>query len=536
LGEGCIAVFVVLGALLLSAPVAAHGEGGPAVSWGDNRYGQLGTVYHDYWEEQPVVVEGQANIVAVSGGGNLALLSDGTVSAWGGNAAGQLGDGTRAASWEKGVSHVIVSQLAGVRAVSSSGAHSLALLANHTVKAWGSNQFGQLGNGTGGFEAETHENENLPKQVNNLTEVTAIASGGHTNMALLANHTVKAWGWDEKGQLGVRVPEACRFGVGSGVCPEYECKGEIGWQLCSKVPRFVETVDAKGKRSKLENVVAIDGGYEATYALLKNGHVLAWGANGSGQLGTGAKTKLAEPWVPPSEVIDARTGLPLRGVVAIAAGVNHALALLENGEVVGWGDNEKGELGPKSEAVCGKIPCDMAAKPIPGLTRGGKVTQISAGLKYSLALSGGKVYAIGRDEHGELGNGNTTNSPVPQLVKGVENATSISAGGGHAVAVLAPGTPTPKPLLTLKPGKLSLTISWTFAGVERLECFSFEPKGSEAEPGVTQSECVTLTNRVLQARTVTIKELNEKPLEPHPYMASIATDTKRRVIVATPLP
>ena len=104
----------------LGAPAAARAAG-PAVSWGGNPHGELGTIYRDNQEERPVTVEGQNNIVTVAAGdgANLALLSDGTVSAWGGNVAGQLGDGTREATWEKGVSHVAVRELSGVTAVAT---------------------------------------------------------------------------------------------------------------------------------------------------------------------------------------------------------------------------------------------------------------------------------------------------------------------------------------------------------------------------------------------------------------------------------
>ena len=96
----------------LGAPAAAQATAGPAVSWGGNSHGELGKIYRDDFEASPVTVEGQNNIatVAAGDGANLAILGDGTVSAWGGNVAGQLGDGTREATWEKGTSHVIVKE------------------------------------------------------------------------------------------------------------------------------------------------------------------------------------------------------------------------------------------------------------------------------------------------------------------------------------------------------------------------------------------------------------------------------------------
>jgi alpha-tubulin suppressor-like RCC1 family protein len=531
-----VLIAAVLTYLLALAPAAARASG-PAVSWGENFNGDLGAIYRDYAEERPVPVEGQPNIVSVSAGGgsNLALLSDGTVSAWGGNLSGQLGDGTRAASWEKGVSHVIVRELSGVAAVAAASEHALALLANGTVKAWGNNEFGQLGDGNGGFERETHDDENLPKPVPGLSEVRAISAAYAGDIALLANRTVEAWGLDNRGQLAVDVPERCRFGVGTGVCPEYECMTEMGWQLCSKVPRAVETINASGKHSKLEGVAAIAGGGESAYALLTNGHVMAWGVNGRGQLGIGKKLKFVESWVPPSEVMNARTGLPLSGVVAIAAGFNHVLALLEDGEVVGWGDNQKGALGPASEAICGTMPCDMSANPIVGLS-GLRITSISAGVQYSLALGGGRVYSFGKDEHGELGNGGTSNSPYPQPIKGLEHVSAISAGRAHAAALLMSGTETPRPLVTLVPGKATLALSWAMPGMETVACGTFEPRG--AEPGIDtiKAEPLALSAAALETRTLTIAQLAGKPLEARPYLIHMTAAAKKRVVVGTPLP
>jgi alpha-tubulin suppressor-like RCC1 family protein len=526
--------------VLMAAPAAARAAAGPAVSWGENRHGELGAIYRDDMEERPVSVEAQTNVAALAAGGgsNLALLGDGTVTSWGGNASGQLGDGTRAATWEKGVSHVVVGELSNVAAVAASGTHSLALLGDGSAKTWGNNQFGQLGNGGGGFERETHEYQNAPRTVNGLSGGIAIAAGSGTNFVVLADHTVKAWGWDRWGQLGIAVPAGCAAGVGSGLCPGYECKGELGWQLCSKVPQSVEITNREGRRVALGGATAVAAGAESAYALLQNGHVVAWGANSKGQLGIGPNaTAFREANVPPTEVVNARTGAPLSGVLAISAGYNHALALLESGEVVGWGNNEKGALGPASESKCGPTPCDKSATVIPGLGQG-RATAVSAGVQYSLALSAGKVYAVGKDEHGELGDGRTVNAAVARAVPGLEHVTSISAGETHAAALLASGSTTPPPAVTLAPGRGSLGLGWALGGSEQVVIGGFE--GSEPLPqfGKVQPGRINFTKPMIVAGALTIKELNGKPLETRPYelRVKVTGSTKKRVLVGTPLP
>src|SRR5207237_7357681 len=93
----------------------------------------------------PVQVTSLTGVVAIASGDSyaLALKSDGTVRTWGSNGYGQLGNGTDTGS----TTPVIVSNLAGVVAVAAEGEnHSLALKSDGTVRAWGSNSYGQLGN------------------------------------------------------------------------------------------------------------------------------------------------------------------------------------------------------------------------------------------------------------------------------------------------------------------------------------------------------------------------------------------------------
>jgi alpha-tubulin suppressor-like RCC1 family protein len=121
-------------------------------------------------------------VTAISGGGtlSLALKNDGTVMSWGGNDAGQLGNGTTGGSSNVPVA---VSGLKGVKAISAGGQfgaadHSLALKTDGTVMSWGANGSGQLGNGD-----NTFTNSNVPVRVVNLSGVTTIAAGGHHSLA-----------------------------------------------------------------------------------------------------------------------------------------------------------------------------------------------------------------------------------------------------------------------------------------------------------------------------------------------------------------
>lgn len=188
-----------------------------------------------------------SSTAAISAGGNhsLALQRDGSVLAWGYNASGQLGNGTRA----DGPIPVRVGSLTGVVAVSAGYAHSLALKGDGTVWAWGSNSEGQLGDGT----AVTRST--VPVQVAGLSGVIAIAGGGYYSMALKGDGTVWTWGNNYFGELG------------------------NGTTTYSPIP-----VPVNG----LTGVTVIAGGGYHALALKGDGTVWAWGDNSGGQLGTGA--------------------------------------------------------------------------------------------------------------------------------------------------------------------------------------------------------------------------------------------------------
>jgi alpha-tubulin suppressor-like RCC1 family protein len=480
----CSCLPLVVVAVLASSAARAQAEGGAAAAWGENWHGQLGAFFRSTREESPIPVEDLTNITSVAAADsfNLALLSDGTVASWGGNVYGQLGDNGYKANWELGKSHVQVSGLSGVKAIAAANTHALALMSDGTVRAWGSNQSGQLGDGRGGFEAATGQNQRVPKTVEGLTHVVAIASGGPSNYALLENGTVMAWGNNANGQLGVAWPEKCQKRNIPG-CAQYECPTEVGNELCSPTPAPVVTAT----KQPLSEVVAISAGGQATYALLRDGEVVSWGSNLKGELGqAGVETGPHATFRAPRRVMRSSTRA-LTGVAEISAGHDHALARLTSGEVVGWGDDADGELGqigPAAEAICQvhhpELHCVKTAQPIQLPV--GHVQAIAAGQRYSVALIEHEVYAWGQNERGQLGNGGTSASRVPSAVAGLGPASSVSAATSHVVALLASGVPPPPPPLTLTPSAGALDLTWSSEDADRIVDRVFErPAASEAE-------------------------------------------------------
>jgi alpha-tubulin suppressor-like RCC1 family protein len=430
-----IAALVLLCGALLCAPAWAAPYG--AADWGYNGSGQLGDGTTTI-SRVPVPVTGLSGVTAIAAGGehSLALLENTTVRAWGNNREGQLGNGTSASSHVP----VIVSSVVGVVAVAAGKEHSLALLSNGTVLAWGGNEEGQLGNGK-------TTKSNVAVAVKGLSGVTAIAAGGMFSLARLSNGTVMAWGAGEQGQLG------------------------NGKHARSLVP-----VAVKG----LSGVTAISAGREHALALLSNGTVMSWGANAARQLGIPAETKIIkEEGLEFEEEVEAEnSAVPvavqsLSGATAVAAGGEHSLALLGDGEVMAWGANRNGQLGNGTQGGTSNLPAAVA-----GL---GGATAIAAGERHSLALlSGGSVVAWGYNADGQLGNQTNANSASPVAVAALTGAVGIDGGGSHSLSF---GPPLPSvtslsPSTGLQSGGTSVTITGANLGEATAVHFGANAAGS----------------------------------------------------------
>jgi alpha-tubulin suppressor-like RCC1 family protein len=393
-----------------------------AAAWGENGHGELGAGYRNGFSTAPLSVVGLSGVQSLAAGYNfsLALLSSGTVQSWGGNTLAQLGNGSRVES----AVPAGVAALSGVTAIAAGGANAIALLGNGTVVTWGGNAYGELGNGTTGKGFEIGNASTVPIPVKGLSGAVAVAAGGADDAVLLSNGTLMAWGENRNGQLG--------DGTKSEKDVPTPVRGLSG----------VKAVAVGGQSSH--------GGH--ILALLGNGTVVGIGENQSGQLGDGSTTSSSVP-VPVKG---------LSGVTAIAANVSHSMALLGDGTVRTWGSDQNGELGVgPAPQTCAGTPCSTV--PVAVGLHG--VTAISAGWRFSLALSGGTVSAWGWNDIGQLGDGTTSDSSVPVPVSGLGEVAGIAAGEQHSLALLhAGGQASP---LELVPGVGSLTVSWkASAGTE----------------------------------------------------------------------
>ena len=240
-------------------------------------------------------------------GHSCAVLANGQVSCWGSGSRGQLGNGELADSKYP----VTVKNIAGtgpllnVKEVAVGAQHTCALLENQTVKCWGLQGDGLLGNGKSEFGKVS-----VPTAVDGIDNAIQIATGGSHSCALLDDQGVKCWGYGGAGQLGV-------WGVGS--YPE-----SLLFHKNLPVTVMIE-----------KNVRQLALGRSVSCALMNDKTVQCWGGGSKGKLGRGD----TEDGITPSEVKN------LTNVKKIVVGDSHSCALMEDKTVKCWGSAEDGRLG-----------------------------------------------------------------------------------------------------------------------------------------------------------------------------------------------
>lgn len=396
-------------ALCLLCCAGARAAGGTAMAWGQDGLGQLGNgapvTNLCGCIANPVPVKGLAGAteIAAGSGHGLALLANGTVMAWGSNNTGQLGNGTTADS----AAPIPVPGLANVVAIAAGPNDSFALLGDGTVRVWGDNTSGGLGQTVGGPEVCSGLScSKAPVPVPGLANAIAIAANGNHGYALLGDGTVMAWGHDGAGEDG----------HGSGSSAKCEC--------------FEPPTPVPGVSGAMGIAAQSRGGL----AVLGDGTLRAWGLNTSGELGTGAATSAAAG------------GCGCLGPVAVAGvsgareaigGGDHGMAILSSGGSAAWGANFYGELGNG-----GTDMTECKCNPTPGaVAKLSPTRNLAAGASHSVALlANGSVLAWGDDISGEIGDGTATGTarPAPIQVAGVGGASDVAAGSFDSFALIGP--------------------------------------------------------------------------------------------------
>jgi alpha-tubulin suppressor-like RCC1 family protein len=394
-----LAATVVAAAPAADAQARAQGPGinrNAVVSWGSNNIGELGDGTFTSRSLYGAVSGLGSGIVQIAAGSSfgLALRSDGTVWAWGSNGGGQLGDGTTTASE---TTPVQVTGLSGVVAVAAGIDQSLALRSDGTVWAWGGDRYGQLGDGANSSAQPT------PVQVTGLTGVTKIAAGGLFSLALRTDGTVWAWGYNAVGELG------------NGTTADSNVPVQV-----TGLTRVTAIAAGDGDSAMAIRTYPTIRGYPRTGGT----SVWTWGSNDAGQLGDGT---LSSHLVP-----EQVTGIGARGIAGIAVGNGFELALGADGSVWAWGADGYGQLGIGPQFT-------RFTRPVQAIAAGSGIIQLAAGVNHALALrSNGTVLAWGKNSYGELGLGNTDPAGGPAQVSGLGGALQVTAGWEFTLALYVP--------------------------------------------------------------------------------------------------
>ena len=277
---------------------------GTLLAWGINAgNGKLGTTPPSFFEERaswgpdsnvpvPLAVRFDAVDVSTMGDHVLALARDGRVYAWGTGDKGQLGIGPMPvtkfrhrspSAYPYAPFPVEIAGLSGVVAISAGYAHSLAVMKDGTVRAWGENSSGEVGDGTTAVR-------NAPVVVSGVKDAVGVAAGQGFSAAVLRDGTVMTWGNRIAGGLGRAATDENRA-----------------------VPALVPGV--KGVR----RIVA---GHNHVLALTEAGTIVSWGTPYPGRTGN----ERAAAVIP-----------GLAGVQSIAAHEATSMAVLASGRIMTWG-------------------------------------------------------------------------------------------------------------------------------------------------------------------------------------------------------
>ncbi len=431
LGTGRTAVALSSG----SAHTCAILDDGSVSCWGENQYGQLGdgtTTGRNTPTQTSSLGTGRTAVALSSGGWHTcAILNDGYVSCWGSNGNGRLGDGT---DTERNIPTQTSSLGTGRTAVaiSSGGSHTCAILDDGSVSCWGDNWKGQLGDGTDTYR-------NAPTQTSSLgtgRTAVAISSGRWHTCAILDDASISCWGYNRYGQLG--------DGTGGDYSSDYNRNTPTQTSSLGTAtnPRTVALSERDFDGDGVLNIfdvhqdldyreTAISSGYYHTCALLDDGTVSCWGLNNYGQLGDGTTTDRNTP----TQTLSLGTG---RTAVAISTGQYHTCAILDDGSVSCWGNNVEGQLGDGT-ATNRNTPTQTSSLGI-----GRTAVAISSGTYHICAiLDDASVSCWGLNDAGQLGDGTTTKKSTPTQTSSLgtgRTAVAISSEYYQTCAILDDGS------------------------------------------------------------------------------------------------
>lgn len=387
-------------------------------AWGANDKGQLGINESSQADARNHTVQLPGQDITMTLGGlkhSLALTKSGQVFAWGSNQYGQLGNGKTGGSQ---ASPTLVEGLPKIIMIATKQDHNLALDESGHVWAWGLNMSGQLGD-------QTNNDSNTPQQIKGLNEVTYITSGYRFSIAVKKDGSVWAWGGhcnlssrsqEIQEDINHELSESYKDPAGGtleDVTPEDDCRNEQYLNLKSYEPKKIEGIPA---------ISSVSAGYGHVLALTQRGELWTWGCNMYGQTGTGPISK--EKAVHKPQRVEG-----IGKITMVSAGYRHSIALDAKGNVWTWGHNYFGEIGNGTTSNT-----QVVVRPY-RVSKLHNIASIAAGHDFSLALTkNGKVAGWGQASFSQFGDGqNESHRAIPKLLGNIDPVVAISAGGAHII-------------------------------------------------------------------------------------------------------
>jgi hypothetical protein len=354
-------------------------------------------------------------VASISAGGHHTCglkAADGTIDCFGENESGEIGDGVTGGVATKPFP---VSGVSGALAVSAGVSHTCALFPSGAVKCWGDNSFGQLGDGT-------HNSSPTPVAVTPNFTATQVAAGLRHTCAVVQGGAVQCWGDNTLGELGdgthtsgntfaKNITTATNVGVGTG----HSCA-------------------------------------------VASGKVWCWGDNTLGQLGNGSTTSSPNP-VTVQGLPDPNTNPPR----AVVGGLGHSCAIMQDGSVYCWGQNQLGQLGNQTTTASTKAVAVLQSVGLPAILPSpllAAAISSAANANHTCASFGGGGGAVcwGDNSSGQLANGGfaaddatlpviSGTEQIPNLVGQLvtvnvplTGVASIAVGAAHTCSAMTDGS------------------------------------------------------------------------------------------------
>jgi alpha-tubulin suppressor-like RCC1 family protein len=351
-------------------------------AWGYNFNGELGdgTTTNRNTPAPVKKVPGMGRVIKIQSALNYSLALDeyGKLWGWGLNNRTLSNQIFSSENTPKFTTPVKIELPGPVTCMAAGELHALALDQDGKLWAWGSNTYGQLGNGQTnaptGFVSVT-----LPST---MGKIVSLAASTSTSYALDTNGKVWAWGSNENGEIGDGTYDQSTIPVGVSSSPG------------------------------MSAIKSITASHNFALALASDGSIWTWGNNSDGQLGQTASNSSGVPRKIIAGLVTAKS---------LAAGYSHSLGISQSGAVWSWGRNYSGQLGINSTSSS-SVP-----SPTSTVANWSDVAKIAGGTSHSLGLKNdGSVWTWGGNSYGQLGEGSFTTSQVPAKVVSIKMSNDDS--------------------------------------------------------------------------------------------------------------